>query len=715
MMTYMRTSLAALVLLAMACDDQSARPTDATPTADRGVDQGRLDLGAADMVVPDRGGLPDQGPATDFGVRVAHRVMIWVCDTRFARMADAEALQLSEVTGGDGVVALRPVDEPCTFDLLYVEGEDETTLSATPGGYLLSLGAHADAQRVVCASRIEHHAADDGGMPDIAGDRVQRETTGVALQCAAWSDGAWGRMQTLIEPSLDWAPWIVGVEATGDGGFRVRYDRDFSFQFMNLTQAGRPPEDGTYAIDLRVGADGSLVAGAPERVADDIAGAPDTAVDPDACPNSPDGVRDLDDPRCAPKCGDQRCGANESCSDCPADCGVCSIWVDDADQPGYSELIGDWQTADGFGETARWTEDGVAAFRVAGLAPGWKQLWARHPSGANATEFAAYRVVEGERISAEIIEDQRDAPADDWRLIGTLFTRGNFSVELAKVGPGRLYADAIRVDVVEPPAPLVDDGDGLYRETSGVWTRAPGGHGDDHRASADGSAEFAQPIVPGVNEISVHTPSVPMASQHAAFTLSADGSHIATVAINQRNQTDEWVTLGLFRLNALRATVSVASQDGLPAIADAVRFDARPDLMGGGEFVVDDGDALYREVGAWSPSDQGGVDGDSRWSRAADASAHWQFTGLAPDAYDILVRVAPDARNTIAAEYVIRAGGAELARVSVDQSQQTGWVNLGRFRVTSPTIAVDLSTAAAGTLRADQVKLVSPHCEACAR
>ena len=190
---------------------------------------------------------------------------------------------------------------------------------------------------------------------------------------------------------------------------------------------------------------------------------------------------------------------------------------------------------------------------------------------------------------------------------------------------------------------------------------------------------------------------------------------MASVAINQRNQTDEWVTLGLFRLNALGAIVSVASQDGLPAIADAVRFDRRPNLMGGGEFVVDDGDALYREAGAWSPSDQGGVEGDSRWSRAADASAHWQFTGLAPDAYDVLVRVAADPRNTIAAEYVIRAGGAELGRASVDQSQQTGWVNLGRYLVSSPTVSISLSQSAAGTLRADQIKLVSPHCAACDR
>lgn len=708
-MTYGKTTIAALLVLAAACDDQSATPGDATAVVDQGVDRG-VDQGRVDRGVLDRG-APDLGTPSDFGVRVAQRVMIWVCDTRFARTASAEALQLSGVEGGPGVIALRPADAPCTFDLMYAEDDAQTAVSASPGGYLLSMGAEADAQRVICASRIEHRATDDGGQPDLAGDRVQRETTGVALQCAAWSDGVWGPLQTLIEPSLDWAPWVLGVEATGDGGFRVRYDRDFSFQFMNLTQAGRPPEDGTYAIDLQIGAGGLMVANAPERVADDVAGAPDDSVDPDACP---DGAFDPTDPRCAPRCGDQTCAANESCADCPADCGICSIAVDDADLPGYTEMVGDWQTADGLGETSRWTNDGVAAFRVTGLAPGWKQLWTRHPGGADAAEFAAYRIVEGEHLAAELVEDQRDAP-DDWRLIGTVYTRGNFAVEVAKVGPGRLYADAIRVDVVEPPAPVVDDGDGLYRETAGVWIAAAGGNGGDHRASVDGSAEFAQPTRPGVYEVSVYTPRVPMASQHAVFTISADASHVASVAINQRNETDAWVTLGLFRLNGLRATVSVTGQDGLPTIADAVRFDARADLMGGGEFVVDDGDALYRETGAWSPSDQGGVDGDSRWSRAPDAAAHWQFSGLAPDAYDILVRVAADPRNTIAAEYVIRAGGAELGRVDIDQSQQTGWVNLGRFVVSSPTISVAVTQTAAGTLRADQVKLVSPYCDACAR
>ena len=707
-MTYQKTTIAALLLLAAACDDQSATLKDAQPIADLGVDQGAPDQGRVDQGMRDQG-MRDQGPDNDFGVRVAQRVMIWVCDTRFARDADADALQLSAIDGGSGVIALRPAAEPCTFDLMYAEDDAQDVISAVPGGYLLSMGAEADGQRVVCASRIEHRATDDGGRPDVAGDRVQRETTGVALQCAAWTDGVWGPLQTLIEPSLDWAPWVLGVEANGDGAFRVRYDRDFSFQFMNLTQAGRPDEDGTYAIDLQVGDDGLMVASAAERVANDVAGAPADQVDPDACPDG-----DPSDPRCAPRCGDQTCAANESCADCPLDCGVCAISVDDADDPGYTEVLGEWQTAAGFGDTARWTNDGVASFRVRGLAPGWKQLWSRHPGGADAAEFAAYRIVEGDNIAAELIEDQRNAP-DDWRLIGIVYTRGNFSVEVAKTGPGRLYADAIRVDVIEAPPPVVDDGDGLYRETAGVWTSADGGNDGDHRASADGSAEFAQPIHPGVYEISVYTPAVPMTSQHAVFALSADGSHVASVAINQRNETDDWVTLGLFRLNGLRATVSVTSQDGLPAIADAVRFDARPDLMGGGEFVVDDGDALYRETGAWSPSDQGGIEGDSRWSRAADAAAFWQFTGLAPDAYDVLVRVAADPRNTIAADYIIRAGGAEVARVSVDQSQQTGWVNLGRFTVNSPTLSVALSQSAAGTLRADQVKLVSPNCAACAR
>jgi hypothetical protein len=699
-----------LLLWALGCDDTPSGQADAAADGFVGgqdasvADMQQPDMRRPDMIIPDM-------YVGDAQVQVARRLMTWVCDTRFAQEASAEDLQLIDVANGAGTIGIDLTDDPCMFDLVYREGEQMQRLSASPAGYLLAAGVENAGTRVICASRIEHQAADDGGEPDEEGMHLQRETTGVGLECFTWRNGAWSAPQVVIEPNLDFAPWVNAVDALDGGSFQVRYDRDFSFQFLNLTDAGRPEEDGSYTVTLRLGDDGQIEADAPEKAADGMMGAPVAPDANEACP--PD--FEEGDPRCEARCGDNSCDPGETCADCPQDCGECGLAVDDADEPGYVEVLGEWQTADGLGDSSRWSDDGIAAFTFDGLRPGWKEVWVHHPGGDAATPNAFYRIVEGEdRVLAELIEDQRDAPAD-WRLLGTVHTQGDFVIELTKTGAGRVYADAIRVDVVEPPEPLVDNGDGLYREVDGAWESAEGGQGGTYRTSSDGHAEYAMPIMPGVYEISVYYPAVPLAAQRVRYAVSVDDTLVSELTLNQRNQADGWLSLGYFALNGLRARLSVSSLDGMPAIADAVRFEARPALVGGGEFVVDDGDAFHTETGVWSASEQGGVDGDARWSRAADATATWQFSGLAPDDYDVLVWVAADARNTIAAEYVITSGPAELGRASIDQTQESGWVSLGRHPILGPSARVTVRQAAAGNLRADQVKLVSPSCEACDR
>lgn len=125
--------------------------------------------------------------------------------------------------------------------------------------------------------------------------------------------------------------------------------------------------------------------------------------------------------------------------------------MDDGDDPGYADLSGVWQTTAGRAELSRFTDDGVATFDFRGMRPGPKTVWVHYPSDARATDRAIYRVREpGDDLPAEVTLDQRSG-GGDWRRAGVVHTRGDFVVEVAQGGSGRLYADAVWVDVVPGP------------------------------------------------------------------------------------------------------------------------------------------------------------------------------------------------------------------------------------------------------------------------
>jgi hypothetical protein len=75
-----------------------------------------------------------------------------------------------------------------------------------------------------------------------------------------------------------YAAWVDSITPVGDtqDQWSVGWKRDFSFQFLNISDAGRPPSDGAYATAL--GFDGEvLVAGVTTKLSDSILGEPPTA------------------------------------------------------------------------------------------------------------------------------------------------------------------------------------------------------------------------------------------------------------------------------------------------------------------------------------------------------------------------------------------------------------------------------------------------------
>jgi hypothetical protein len=58
----------------------------------------------------------------------------------------------------------------------------------------------------------------------------------------------WSPLVTVVDaPPSEWAAWVLGVSpVAGSASFEVGYIRDFSFQFLNLSNLGRPATDGIY-------------------------------------------------------------------------------------------------------------------------------------------------------------------------------------------------------------------------------------------------------------------------------------------------------------------------------------------------------------------------------------------------------------------------------------------------------------------------------------
>lgn len=155
-------------------------------------------------------------------------------------------LPVASVSGPSAQVLIRASGTgPCLFDLLVREpGREDVVLSASPGGYLLTVAARLDGGTlVVCASRTDHTPLGQGF----------HRVDAVTVECGRVGDGAPDLLAPVVVPEGDYAAWVRDLAPDGAGAV-LTWARDFSFQFLNLTDAGRPAEDGIYRTELSGGA-----------------------------------------------------------------------------------------------------------------------------------------------------------------------------------------------------------------------------------------------------------------------------------------------------------------------------------------------------------------------------------------------------------------------------------------------------------------------------
>jgi hypothetical protein len=162
-----------------------------------------------------------------------------------------------------GVPDGAPWAADCKYQLLHRAPDGaETPLALTPSGFLFVAAFRTrGGADVVCVNDLRH--SDGGGG--------ERHLDAVVIACAARPPGgAFGPLTQVVVPDGAWAAWLrtLAERDGADGRLALRYVRDFSFQFMNMSDTGRPETDGVYELGLRLGADGSLTAepGAPAKV-----------------------------------------------------------------------------------------------------------------------------------------------------------------------------------------------------------------------------------------------------------------------------------------------------------------------------------------------------------------------------------------------------------------------------------------------------------------
>jgi len=181
---------------------------------------------------------------------------------QFSCLEDAVGAQmtLAQVGGSPSeALIIRPsTGSPCQFTFSH-RGPSGERLLSNRGGYLITASARfSSGALLVCAANVAHHPVGDG----------VHAVDDVPIECAFETTAGWTSFTQVIFPSGAWAAWPRSVREDGGGWYTLTYVRDFSFQFANLSDGGRPATDGVYEVSLRPSG-GRILFGAPIKVSSD--------------------------------------------------------------------------------------------------------------------------------------------------------------------------------------------------------------------------------------------------------------------------------------------------------------------------------------------------------------------------------------------------------------------------------------------------------------
>ena len=226
-------------------------PADAGSTMDAGgpVDSGAT-VDAGDLANPGTWFTSDAGelvwvapPGPNDPVRARGKAVTVDRHVSCDLSAVGSSLVVAPVDGDAGEqVVITPSGAGCSFNLSYQDALGaRTPLSAEASGWLVTVASKfPDGTRVVCGSEARSHVV-SGSTTDLIIDTVP-------IRCWASASTLFTATVEVVAPSSQAAAWARELKPhpTQAGAYVLVWSRDFSFQFFNMSDNGRPSTDGVF-------------------------------------------------------------------------------------------------------------------------------------------------------------------------------------------------------------------------------------------------------------------------------------------------------------------------------------------------------------------------------------------------------------------------------------------------------------------------------------
>ena len=389
-------------------------------------------------------------------------------------------------------------------------------------------------------------------------------------------------------------------------------------------------------------------------------------------------------------------------------------FIDDGD-PGFSS-VGSWAAVskpEALGADLHYSAAGsgsnVATWSFT-VTPGQYEVAATWVAAPNRATNAPFTVLDGIDERGTAFLNQELAPDDftdvgvDWEDFGGTYNiiGTNLVVTLSNLANEFVIADGIRIlrvgDVIlEPEIELSLDGDDVPDNTGSVYF---------------GSTDVGVPVTrmftvenTGFGPLNLGSISLP-----PGFSLAAG---FGSTTLLTGETTTFTVQLDAGSVGAPGGQLSFGNND---ADEDPYNFAISGSV--GTVDIIDDGDAGFSTVGAWTHRINPIVDAyldDVHYSAAGTGAdvATWSFS-ITPGLYRVAATWNPDPNRATNSPFVITDGSTTLGSVAINQQlapddfsdQGVGWENLGGvYAVNAATLQVKLSDNANGYVIADAVRI----------
>ncbi len=380
----------------------------------------------------------------------------------------------------------------------------------------------------------------------------------------------------------------------------------------------------------------------------------------------------------------------------------------DNGSPGFS-AAGPWTPFAGLGYendihyAAKGSGSAQATWTFA-VTPGVYEVAATWHAHANRATDAPYTVFSGSTALGTVDVNQEVAPNDfsdegvPWETLGTYTITGSeLRVQLTDAANEFVIADAIRIVKVGDPGPNT-------KPNTPSGTSPANGASDVSLTPALTSSGFSDPDAGDSHK----------ATRWQVATDSAFGSLVWNYTDTDSNKISEAVASGELSPST-EYYWRMQHQDSRDAWSDWGTGRSFTTAAASVEpQIIDNGDAGFSTVGAWTPFAGQGHAGDVHFAAkgSGSAKATWAFT-VTPGTYQVAATWVAHANRASDAPYTVLDGSTPLGTVDVNQESApndfsdagSNWEELGTFTVTGSNLTVQLSNQANEFVIADAVRI----------